>query len=160
MEKQVTERSAVLLFLTRRNNGEEEILLQLRQNTKYGNGKWDLAATGHVEPGESMKMALVREAKEEIGIEIDMEDIQFLTLMHVYTPATCKIYYNAYFAVNTYKNNPIINEKEKCGALEWFSIKRLPTNILEDRRQAIYNILSHDNYGEVGWTAEMEYAVV
>jgi len=117
MNNMITEKSAVLLVLTRYIDGKPQILLQLRQNTKYGNGKWDLAATGHVEPGESIKMALIREAKEEIGIEIDIVDVHFLAFMHVYTPSTFRTYYNAYFKVDKFKNSPRIIETEKCGAL-------------------------------------------
>lgn len=159
MNNTITEKSAVLLVLTRYIDGKPQILLQLRQNTKYGNGKWDLAATGHVEPGESMKMALIREAKEEIGIEIDIEDVHFLVLMHVYTPSTFRTYYNAYFKVDKFKNSPRIIETEKCGALQWFDMDNLPINILTDRKQAIENILSGIHYSEIGWGGEMEYDV-
>lgn len=155
MVETVIEKSAVLLVLMRCVDDEDEILLQLRQNTKYGNGKWDLAATGHVEPGESMEMALIREAREEIGVEINVKDVNFLTLMHVYTPTTYRTYYNAYFKVDTFKNTPTIVEKDKCGALQWFKVKDLPSNILADRKQAILNILSNISYGEMGWRGEM-----
>lgn len=157
MDNLVTEKSAVLLVLMRGANNEEEILLQLRQNTKYGNGKWDLAATGHVEPGESMEMALIREAQEEIGVRINAKDVNFLTLMHVYTPSTYRTYYNAYFKVDTFENTPIIVEKDKCGALQWFKIKDLPNNLLADRKQAILNIMSNVRYSSMGWRGEMEY---
>lgn len=155
MAETVIEKSAVLLVLMRNAGDDEEILLQLRQNTKYGNGKWDLAATGHVEPGESMEMALIREAREEIGVEINVKDVNFLTIMHVYTPDTYRTYYNAYFKVDTYKNDPTIVEKDKCGELRWFKVKDLPSNILADRKQAILNIKSNISFAEMGWRGEM-----
>ena len=104
-------------------------------------------------------MALIREAKEEIGIEIDIDDVHFLVLMHVYTPSTYRTYYNAYFKVDKFMNSPKIIETKKCGALQWFDMDNLPINILTDRKQAIENILSGTHYSEIGWAKEMEYDV-
>ena len=56
------------MFLLRDSDKGQEILLQKRHNTGYMDGMWDCSVAGHVENGESMKMALLREAKEEIGI--------------------------------------------------------------------------------------------
>ena len=70
-EKRFKTPSSVALILIRNNNGKEEILLQKRKNTGYMDGYYDLGASGHVENKETMKMALIRETKEEIGINID-----------------------------------------------------------------------------------------
>ena len=75
MSEKYYSRLAVNLVLTRTNeNGEKEILLQLRQNTGYMDNMYDFACSGHVEKGESYTTALVREAKEEIGITLKEED--------------------------------------------------------------------------------------
>ena len=55
---------AAYVFLLRGS----EVLLQLRQNTGYRDGHWAAAAAGHVEHGESVLVAAVREAEEEIGL--------------------------------------------------------------------------------------------
>ena len=46
----------------------EEVLLQLRQGTGYRDGHWAAAAAGHVEKGESVYDAALREAAEEVGV--------------------------------------------------------------------------------------------
>ena len=47
------------------------IFLQKRAMSKdIQPGKWDTAVGGHVDLGESVYMALAREAKEELGIEV------------------------------------------------------------------------------------------
>ena len=86
MKERFLTRSAVILMLIRNTDKGEEILLQKRKNTGYMDGYYDLSASGHVEKDESMTSALIREAKEEIGIDIMSEDIEFVTMMHTKTP--------------------------------------------------------------------------
>ena len=50
-------------------NGKGELYLQKRPEWKdIQPGKWDTAVGGHVDLGESVEMALKREASEELGI--------------------------------------------------------------------------------------------
>lgn len=60
----------------------DAVLLQLRQGTGYRDGFWAAAAAGHVEAGESVVAAAVREAREELGVEIDPADLRPLTALH------------------------------------------------------------------------------
>ena len=75
---------AVFLILTREENGKEQVLLQERCNTGYMDGKYDTACSGHLEQGESLSMAIVREAKEEIDIDVDEKDLKLVALIHPY----------------------------------------------------------------------------
>ena len=47
----------------------DEVLMMLRANTGYMDGYWAVPA-GHVERGESVVAAAVREVREEIGVEL------------------------------------------------------------------------------------------
>ena len=51
-----------------------KILLQKRKGSKLWPGYYALPA-GHIDEGENQYDALVREAKEELGIEINLGDI-------------------------------------------------------------------------------------
>ena len=55
-------------------NDKNEVLLQRRQGTKLWPGFLALPA-GHVDEGENVYEAFVREAKEELGIEVSKNDI-------------------------------------------------------------------------------------
>lgn len=147
MAQRYTVPSAVMLLLIRENN----ILLQRRQNTGYADGMWELCATGHVDEGESMKSAIIREATEELGIAIAREDIRFATLMHKYTVETGMTYYNGYFVAKHYRGAPSIREPEKCSELTWFPLDALPPDIIPDRAVAIRNYLAGIPYDEYGW---------
>ena len=149
MEERFKAVSAVMLMLIRERNGEEEILLQKRKNTGYMDGYYDFSASGHVENMETMKMSIIREAKEELDIEIEMKDIEFITLIHKETKGN--IYYNGYFKATKWKNEPRINEPEKNEELKWFKLSELPENLIDDRKQAIENYKDKISYSEYGW---------
>ncbi|MGL4539936.1 MAG: NUDIX domain-containing protein [Candidatus Rhabdochlamydia sp.] len=57
------------------------ILLSLRQNTGYYDGSYGLVS-GHVEEEESAINALIREAKEEAGIQLFSSQIKPIHIMH------------------------------------------------------------------------------
>ena len=71
----------VFLFLIK----DGKILLSRRFNTGYEDGKYGLPA-GHGEYGETMREGTAREAREEIGIDIDPKDLEFILTQHRWCP--------------------------------------------------------------------------
>ena len=67
MSKVVEVAAAILL---REENGHSEFLLAQRPEGKVYAGYWEFPG-GKVEPGESLREALVREIQEELGVTID-----------------------------------------------------------------------------------------
>ena len=127
MSEKYYSRLAVNLVLTRVNeNGEKEILLQLRQNTGYMDNMYDFACSGHVEIGESYTTALVREAKEEIGITVKEEDLVFLAVNHHYQADHVQLF----FSTNSYEGEPTVCEPQECGGLLWANLDNLPENTI------------------------------
>lgn len=60
-------------------NENGDILLQQRsKEKKLWPGKWDITVGGHVKSGELGKDAIIRETKEELGLEIVEKEIDFL----------------------------------------------------------------------------------
>lgn len=151
MKERFLTKSAVILMLIRDTVNGEEILLQRRKNTGYMDGYYDLSASGHVEKDEPMTKALIREANEEIGIDINEKDIEFVTMMHTNTPETNQIYYNGFFKVTKYNGEVKVNEPTKCEEIKWFNLNNLPENILQDRVEALNNYINSIKYSEFGW---------
>lgn len=149
MSKRFKSLSAVMLLLTKNEGDKEEILFQKRKNTGYCDGFYDLSASGHVDENESMKHAMCREAKEELGIDINETDLEFICIIHKNTNGI--IYYNGYFKTNKWIGEPIINEPEKNEELRWININDLPSNIIDDRIIAIENYRNNIKYSEYGW---------
>ena len=60
-------------------NSKGEVLLQRRSaNKKLWPNMWDITAGGHVLAGEFGFEAVIRETKEELGIELKKDEITFL----------------------------------------------------------------------------------
>lgn len=69
----------VEVFLYRFREGKLEFLWQRRSEAvDFYAGDYDYAAGGHVNLGESLVEAVVREAKEEIGAEVLPEELEFI----------------------------------------------------------------------------------
>lgn len=100
-----------------------EILLQRRYNTGYRDGYYDFSASGHLEEGESIKECAVREAKEEIGVDIDEDNLQ---LIHVNQNYVDDPYINFTFVCREWKGEPRICEPEKCDDLRFFGLEDFP----------------------------------
>jgi isopentenyldiphosphate isomerase len=55
-------------------NSDEDLFLQQRSMSKdVAPGKWDTSVGGHVDPGESLEEAALREMGEELGIDPELE---------------------------------------------------------------------------------------
>lgn len=65
-------RSAVFIVL---RNNDGAVLLHRRCNTGYMDGRYDLPS-GHVEKGEPLLRAAVRELREETGVTVLEEDLR------------------------------------------------------------------------------------
>ncbi|MBR2704867.1 MAG: NUDIX domain-containing protein [Clostridia bacterium] len=60
-------------------NSKGEILIQKRAMCKKRfAGYWDMACAGHVDAGETPMQGAIREAKEEIGLDVSENDIKFM----------------------------------------------------------------------------------
>ncbi len=148
MKERYQSKVAVFLILTREKDGKTEILLQKRYNTGYMDGKYDAACSGHLEKGESFSMALAREAKEEIDLDIDEKDLKFAELIHSYK----EDYINVFFTTKKYSGTPKIMEPNKCDDLQWFDIENLPENIIPRIKNVLININKGILYDDADFT--------
>ncbi len=122
---------AAYVFLLRdgASPGRDEVLLQRRQNTGYMDEHWAAAAAGHVERGETAYDAAIREAIEEIGVELG--DLTFVTSMqrtqHA-DPIDERI--DFFFTCRSWRGEPRVVEPEKAAAMQWFPLDALPEPVV------------------------------
>ena len=119
-------KSAVHMIISKDN----KILVQKRKGTKLWSGYYALPAC-HIDEGENQYDALVREAKEELGIDLDFRNIvnSYVVLRRNYFEIDGKIlepYIDYYFEINKFDGIPKIIEEDKCDELIWVDINNLP----------------------------------
>ncbi len=141
--------SAIFPIILQEKDDTIQILLHRRKNTGYQDGKWDIAASGHVDEGETAKMAVVRECAEELGIDVKIKDLSFVHLSHRVSNTGGRTYYDIYFVVNKYHGIPKVIEPDKCSELRWFKIDDLPNEIIDIRKIALDNYRNDIQYSEV-----------
>lgn len=120
-------KSAVHMIIVDNDN---KILLQKRKGSKLWPGYYALPA-GHIDEGENQYDALVREAKEELDIEINPKDIinSYVVLRRNFFEIDGKKlepYIDYYFEISKYRGTPKIVELNKCEELIWANIDNLP----------------------------------
>ena len=88
------------------------VLLQLRAGTGYYDGWWGASAAGHVEAGESVLDAAVRESAEEIGVAIAPDALAPLTTMHRTGPSGTPVDQRVdfFFACREWSGEPALLE--------------------------------------------------
>jgi 8-oxo-dGTP diphosphatase len=114
---------AAYVLLMRGEGPDLQVLLQRRGPAlSFKPDHWATAAAGHVEPGESVFAAAVREAQEEIGVVVGVADLRPLCAMHrtlpgVSDPVEQRV--DFFFTARTWTGEPGIQEPDKCSALAW-----------------------------------------
>ena len=149
MKERYQIKCAVFLILTKVEDGKEYVLLQRRFHTGILDGKYDVSCSGHLEPNETLKEAMVRETKEEIGIDIKEEDLEYVSTMHA--KFTDSEYLLVTFHATKYQKDPTIMEPDKCDELKWVEINCLPKEIADTRKIMIENYLDNNSYSEYGF---------
>lgn len=142
---------ASVLMLLKFAEGKTKVLLQRRQNTGFMDGLWDLSCSGHVEHGENMSQAAVREAKEELGVDISPDKIEFFVFIHKRDEEWDLTFCNAYFVCTEFYGEPRVCELHKCSEIKWFDLDNLPDDLINDRRQALKAYRDGVHYIEYGW---------
>ena len=111
-------------------NDKKQVLLQKRSpNKRFNPNKWALCA-GHVDAYESLENAMLREIKEEIGIDVSINDLKRLGNREVNIRETnSHITYYYYVKVNL-KEEDFVIQKEELSMVKWFDIDEVVKMIL------------------------------
>ena len=144
--------SSVYLII---KNKENKILLQRRQGTKLWPGFLALPA-GHLDEYENAYDAVVREAKEELGIEVSINDIVDTFVVNRRNKSLSP-YYDVYFEISNYKGNIKINEPNKCKELVWCDINNLPEDMIDFEVEAIKNNQKNIKFSVIDVDNEKSY---
>jgi ADP-ribose pyrophosphatase YjhB (NUDIX family)/GNAT superfamily N-acetyltransferase len=124
------------------------VLLSRRANTGFRDGEYSVPA-GHIEPDETARECMVREAREELGLAIHLDDLQVAHVMHRHEN---EHRIDFFWLARRWQGEPEIVEPDKCDGIGWFPLDDLPGNIVPYVRKAIEEYLSGHVYSEMYWT--------
>ncbi|MDP3995137.1 MAG: NUDIX domain-containing protein [bacterium] len=124
------------------------ILMMLRQNTGYYDGHYVLPS-GHLEAGELPVDCLMREAKEEIGIDIDRASVRLAHTMYRTKIDETGDRADYFFTAYSSGEEPINCEPDKCVEIKWFPKNALPENIMHHVGIALERIAHGETYTEL-----------
>lgn len=125
------------IFLIRRTRGDWK-------------GHYALPA-GHVDEKEPVTAAAIREAKEEVGVDIEVADLQFVHVINRVREHSGKETIEFFFTAKKWSGEPTNCEPEKCDDAQWFPLTALPKNLLPYTRHALECIQQNVSFSEYGW---------
>lgn len=121
------------------------ILMGVRKNTGFSDGMYHLPA-GHLEDEETISAGAIREAREELGIDIDPGDLRLVHTMHQRSGCL-----SLFFEIEKWSGEITNAEPHKCELLDWLVPDRLPENVVAYARAALQLIQDGRNVGTFGW---------
>ncbi len=122
---------AVHVFLQR----GDDILMLRRANTGYADGLLSVPA-GHLDGGESVIAAAIREAAEEVGIELTPGDVRVVDF---------------FVAATGWRGEIVNNEPHKCAELLWAPLATPPPDTVPYVREAISDYSTGNWFSTSGW---------
>jgi 8-oxo-dGTP diphosphatase len=114
-------------------------------------GKYSLPA-GHVEAGESFIQAAIRETFEEVGLEVERDDLR-----HVFTQQRNEgdhVRVDAFFEATKWQGEPRNAEPERHAKIAWIDVHDLSDGIMDYQLHALKGILAGETYSELGWDVD------
>lgn len=104
-----------------------QVLLLKRHNTGYRDGEHSLPS-GHKEVNETPLQAAVREVKEETGLTLKEDVLEFIHVMHRHED---REYIDFFYWCNEFNGEPTNAEPHKCSDVSWHSLANLPETLFE-----------------------------
>lgn len=112
-------------------NSKGEILIQKRASSKkmYPN-RWDMSCAGHVDAGETPVQGAIREAKEEIGIDVTEDECKFI---FEYVEDRCGELGQVFFIRQDKEIDEFSIDKEEVAKIKWVSIEEFKDIFYSDK---------------------------
>ena len=114
---------------------------------------WYSVIAGHIEPGETVARACMREAREEAGLTLRPEDIEVVEVMHR-CDGDERI--DFFVRIHTWEGEVVNAEPHKCTGIGWFPLDALPENTVPYVRQALLNYQEGVWFQSFGWDSASE----
>lgn len=119
-------------------NNNKQVLLQKRSaNKRFNPNKWALCA-GHVDANESLENAALRELKEEVGLEIPLEELHPIAERE-FTLGDSNSHITYFFYAKSNKSEAdFIIQKEELSEVKWFDLDEVINMIKEEDKTIVF----------------------
>ncbi|MGY2314684.1 NUDIX hydrolase [Pseudomonas sp. SDO5522_S412] len=146
MNERVRYQLSVSVFVMLIRDGE--ICMLRRCGTGWMDGSFSIPAGG-LDAGETLAAAAIREANEEVGVQISPENLHYAHTLHSKTEG--RTWLGHFFQATEWEGIPTLCEPEKHSDLQWCPITVLPAETIPYVRQAIQCVIAQNLYSEYGW---------
>lgn len=120
----------------------DKILMMRRANTGFKDGMYSLSA-GKLDRGETVYEALVREAKEEVGIDVSFIGNDWLkatNVLHRYSKEGT-VAMDFFLRTHQFSGIPKNMEPGKCDEVVWMTLDSMPENTIPYVKKGVLNSL-------------------
>lgn len=124
-----------------------KFLLFRRVNTGWHDGLYGIPG-GHLEKGETVLQAAIREAFEETGLTVDSKDLE---LAHIAHRKSHHDYIDLFFKAKKWTGKPRLTEENKSDKILWANIDNLPEKTSDYMKDAIESIRKGVVISQFGW---------
>jgi 8-oxo-dGTP pyrophosphatase MutT (NUDIX family) len=108
---------------------DARVLLMRRAGSGYHDGELSLPA-GHLDDGEDVLTALVRELHEELDIVVQRGACRLALVGHRVPEEPGDDYLDLIFWVDAWRGTPVIAEPDQCTELTWADPAALPDDVI------------------------------
>ncbi|HEY1096593.1 MAG TPA: NUDIX domain-containing protein [Alphaproteobacteria bacterium] len=137
----------------------DKFLFMRRANTNYMSGYYGLPS-GKVMPGEPLAQTILRELKEETGLDIKQDQVKLCHVAHRYTPdSQPHVHWMSFiYMIEEWEGEPVIGEPHKCDDLQWLTVDS-DEKIIPYLRAVINDIQNGQNISYHGdWPTSQQQA--
>ena len=129
---------------------DDRLLLARRANTGYADTLLNFVS-GHLEEGEDVVAAVIREAAEEIGVQLAREDLGCVHVMH-HRNAEGQARVGFFFRAEGWVGEPVNREPSKCSELVWIPVDdAVPDDMVAYPAEALRRIRRGETFSLHGW---------
>lgn len=132
-------RTAVFVIL----ECDNKVFFLRRSNTGWADGLLTIPA-GHVDKGDQIREAAVKEAKEEACVDVEIEDLEF-----VHVDFLRDEYTNFYFKAKKWNGEPRLGEPELASEALWVDKAAIPEDVTPQLKRMFKQIETRNYFSEI-----------
>ena len=132
-------RTAVFVILEQDN----KIFFLRRANTGWADGML-VIPSGHVDKGDQVTEAAIKETKEEACVDVKLEDLKFVHVDYLRDEYT-----NFYFKAKEWRGEPALGEPELASEAVWIDKDNLPDDVTPQLKRLFKQMKEGSYFSEI-----------